>query len=288
MKIDIFQSIPKNLDMPVPNGITGLISYESATKGSLFEFDLFCKVYAERSRSEINCPWGIISSGFSDKTRISTVEFAQFCEREFSSGRDAVFINPFIDLEALFFNVWEQGLFHGEDFSHLFNVCIDEGIFTSHSAMGIDIFCLSNYFVAKPAFWTSYITFANSAIEEICSNPKTRSIAMKTGTYPAKPVAALRVFFMERLFSQFLQQQDTFEISHFPITAERLISKYGTEFGRLFTELSYVKNLAISNKDTALLKEWDLLRIRANALAFNNNLQFKPSQNPALFMNIKH
>lgn len=282
MNIDIFQSTPKDFARPVAPGITRHISYEPATKYSLFEFDLFCKVYNERSRSKINRPWGIISSKFSDKTSISTVEFASFCDKQFGSGHDAVFINPFIDFEALYFSVWEQGLFHGEDFSHLFNVCLEEGIFTSHSAMGIDIFCLSNYFVARPAFWASYISFANAAIEEICSNPKTRSFAMKTGTYPAKPIAALRVFFMERLFSQFLQQQETFGISHFPITAERLVSKYGTEFGQLFAELSYVKNLAISNKDTALLKEWNLLRRRANTLAFNANLQFSHNQNATL------
>src|SRR6266446_6947392 len=72
------------------------------------EYELFKNIFADNLHGNDD-EWGLVSWKFEHKSLISIETFRAFCEEQFRSGYDCVFINPMIGNEALYFNVWEQG-----------------------------------------------------------------------------------------------------------------------------------------------------------------------------------
>jgi hypothetical protein len=72
------------------------------------EYELLKRIWAEHS--DAGDSWGMISWKFQNKSAVSVDEFIDFSNEKLASGFDCAFINPMIGCEALYHNVWEQGV----------------------------------------------------------------------------------------------------------------------------------------------------------------------------------
>jgi hypothetical protein len=272
--IDIYQSYPQGDSFSPLDNHAIPIAYHPADENSLYEFDLFKKIHSIRRNSGAMAPWGLISSRFSSKASIPLNIFRAFAGAQFAAGSDAVFINPFFDSQAMFFSPWEQGrLTHGQGFEDIFNWCLKEGLIQCHAISGIHHFSLANYFLANDRFWAAYLNFADRLLELITQAKDTNihNIANGSGYYPPKPQATMRVFIMERLFSQFIFEHGEFKCTSYPVTRNWVVSKYGPDFGEIFLNLSEIKNRAIRLKDTIILNQWHQRRQEVNSLVFGSS-----------------
>ena len=129
------------------------------------EYELFKMIHADPSLRDGDEPWGLVSWKFEHKSPVSLGEFHDFCRSAFASGADCAFINPMIGNEAVYANVWEQGI-------HCAHTGIEKVAYFLEEKMGIHVasvsdvstFAFCNYFVATPRFWARYFEFIDAAL----------------------------------------------------------------------------------------------------------------------------
>jgi hypothetical protein len=233
------------------------------------EYDLFKLIRATRQISADE-PWGLLSWKFQHKSLVSVADFAEFCDAQFRSGADCVFINPMIGNEALFSSVWEQAMNLGppaarEAFKHIYSF-LQESIGSSITfLMGARHFAFCNYFVAKDHFWAAYFNFVDDAVARLEAEARRKTpvgLAYETsGSYDRDVNLTMKPFVVERLFSSFLVHPScSFECRDFGHPLERYLGKFGEQLGDLLYKMSRLKNHAIQHGDAEALKRWDRLR----------------------------
>lgn len=229
------------------------------------EYDLFRKIYLDPGIDTDSEPWGLVSWKFDHKSPVSLETFRAFAAQSFANGADCVFINPMIGNEAVYANVWEQGI-------HCAHTGIEQVAYFLSEQMnlpvagvsGVESFAFCNYFIANNRFWQRYFDYVGRALalldEEAARGSEIGMIYSGSGQYERDESASMRIFVIERLFSAFLMQQQDLYIAHYAPTAGDYTRKFGCNMGDMLHHFSRMKQHAIKTDDVAVFRSWDMQR----------------------------
>lgn len=236
-----------------------IISY-IYTPGLGTEYELFKEIYANQNPV---APWGLVSSKFELKCPIKIEEFYDYAENEFQNGADCVFINPMLINEALFLNVWEQGIVVGHHGLDKIQKYLIENKFVTNNIMGTNTFAFNNYFIGNNNFWDKYFKYIDLIMDDFHQEEKfgseTGLIFSKSGNYHKNKSMSMRPFVIERLFSSFIEKyKHELKLSSYKYENHHYIFKCGENYGNSLYKLSALKNENISNIKS--LNKWNEIR----------------------------
>ena len=229
------------------------------------EYELFRQIHADPARRDSDEPWGLVSWKFEHKAPVSLATFRDFCNAAFADGADCAFINPMIGNEAVYANVWEQGI-------HCAHTGIEQVAYHLEEQMGIRVaavsdvnsFAFCNYFVANDRFWDMYFDFIEQALglldEEAVRGTEVGQIYSGSGQYERDETASMRIFVIERLFSSFLLKQNSLRVAAYKPAAADFHGKFGVRMGQMLWNFSRFKQRAVESDDLSLYKIWDTQR----------------------------
>jgi hypothetical protein len=169
-----------------------------------------------------------------------------------------------IGIEALHFNVWQQGVQCGHAGLDKIIGFLESSLALPFNApMDKNTFAFCNYFVAKPSFWNSYFAFVDKVIvlldQEVAKGSEVGAIYAGTGSYHRDGNITMKPFVIERLFSTFIQHHQ-FKIASFNYGKNFYEVKFGGKFGEFLFQLSALKNTALQLKEENLLRAYDQIR----------------------------
>lgn len=263
-ELDIYQShIGENqLKMISPFAIPYDVSHNTAKDSR--EYECFKEIFKIRSNNPR--PWGMVSWKFEHKTLIPIEDFLYFAKLKFSEGYDCVFINPMIGNEAIYKNVWEQGSLSHKGFNKITSFLMQKLPKTINSVYGKNTFSFCNYFIATPKFWLYYFKFVDAIIYHLNKQSRERTdvgvIWSGTAHYPRDPNVTMRPFVIERLFSALLTSSNNAKFCDYPYNISNYNDKFGIKLGSILSNLSDLKNSAITENDAEKMKRWQLIRVK--------------------------
>lgn len=149
--------------------------------------------------------YGFFSPRFSEKTGLTAAQVTEFI-RNANPDLDVALFSPQPDMAAFFLNVFEQEEIFQSGFiamSESFLATIGLSINLSTLVMDSRQIVYSNYFVARPAFWQSWLELCE-ALFALCEGPPSalQQLLTEETTYPGK--VPRKVFLMERMASLLL------------------------------------------------------------------------------------
>ena len=183
------------------------------------EFRLHVDMYRKRI-FEKHALAGLFSPKFELKTKLTGLEFANFCTK--NADADVVFINPFPHLAYMSFNIWMQAEANHAGIveiasSLLFDAGIDLQINTEerhdHSVLAY-----SSFWCGNDKFWHAYVGKILEPLALYVENhPESPSVkAALQETFHTDPSPYLP-FITERLFTTFIAQQADLKKCHYPL-----------------------------------------------------------------------
>jgi hypothetical protein len=177
--------------------------------GPLREFNVFERLAAEEAM-RIAPLWGAVSWKFSAKTGLDGEGLAQALRQH--PGCDLYYCNPSPETEALYANLWQQGVTAHPGFRE---IC--ESVF---EAAGLDPrqldaitpsqgFSSCNYFIGSQAFWRSYLPFVRGIVDQArASLPKSMARMLDSSLGDPRNLhagASYWPFIVERLLPLYLR-----------------------------------------------------------------------------------
>lgn len=232
------------------------------TDNSTREYELFKQIHEANKGS--NDAWGLVSRKFTHKSLLAVEDFAHFAGQKLNEGYDCVFVNPMMGMEALHFNVWQQGVQCGHAGLEKIIGFLEQSLGLAFNApMDQNTFAFCNYFIAKPPFWSAYFSFVDQALQlldqEAANNTEVGSIYAGTGSYHRDTNVTMRPFIIERLFSTFIQHNQ-FKVTSFRYAKIFYETKFGVKFGEFLFQLSALKNAGLQLQEQNLLAAYDQIR----------------------------
>lgn len=222
-----------------------------------FEYPLFKYVKSNYVETDVE-PWGLVSWKFTSKSIITPEEFMQFAQNKLNDGYDCAFINPMIGDEALYLNVWEQGIDTTQGFDKITNFLSQKFGSRINAHMDASTFAFCNYFIATPKFWESYFQFVDECIDsletEAVNDTEVGRIYNGPANHGGQYKCKITPFVIERLFSSFIIGSD-FKYIAYPHTVSHFRSKYGDALGDFMFQLSETKNIGLRTMDHSLLQK---------------------------------
>jgi hypothetical protein len=203
---------------------------------------------------------GLFSPKFSLKAKRTGASFLDFCHSRGSA--DVVFINPFPQIEYIYFNVWEQGECWHPGLMDAANKLL------SASGFNIDVknfgrqtsteILFSNFWVGNSVFWNSYVGNFLDPIAKFLESKLGAPIfeVLNHTTYHTSRCGYLP-FIVERLFSTYLSLSSDIISEHLAI--EHLDPYLIHPFEK--------KAVAIGSKIVQTTHDLDCLRISLNRLS---------------------
>ena len=166
-----------------------------------------------------NAFYGFISPRFEEKMLCTTAEVIDFVTNV-ADDVDVAAFSPFIDLRALFLNIFEQG-----EFSHPGHMDLCCKIFKD-AMPGVDIrnlvnttnnaiFC--NFFAAKPRFWRAWLALCEQVFAMAESPAHPYSVALNR-PFAHRGASQAKVFVIERIASLLLAASADFRVAVFKET----------------------------------------------------------------------
>ena len=188
----------------------GFIPWDNAGHHSLLrEFDVFERLAADQG-VQIAPLWGAVSWRFQEKTGLSAAALHQALQA--SPGCDLYYGNPSAESEAVYANLWQQGVTVHPAFRE---VC--EAVF---EAAGLDLqqldkitpsqgFSSCNYFVGSQRFWSLYLPYVRGVVDRArAALPKPVLRLLDSDTSDPRKLhagASYWPFIIERLLPLFLR-----------------------------------------------------------------------------------
>ena len=233
------------------------------TEGNQREYELFKKIQKENPELATET-WGVISWKFEHKCQIPITDFISFADNRIQNGYDCAFINPMIGNEALYINVWEQGIHSGHFGMDKIAQFLQKKIGPFFDCyMDKSIFSLCNYFAANSIFWKNYFAFVEQCIStleaESSAGTEIGSIYSGTSHYARDEALSMKPFIIERLFSSFLISTNLKKTSY-TYKIDQYHGKFGKRLGDFLYKHSEKKNSGIKNKDQKSLEKYNEIR----------------------------
>jgi hypothetical protein len=226
----------------------GVVPYDySRNKGT--EYEIF-KDVSKNGRSYLSGEevWGVLSWKFDVKCHIGLHQFRREAELLIEDGADCVFINPMIGAEAVFSNVWEQGVAYGHKGMERMVPFLVERLYLRpvDMLMFSDTFAFCNFFVARDRFWRHYFNFVDSVLADLemddLNGGEAGLLASGPSHYSKQPTLSMTPFIVERLFSTFVPQSGL-KVRSIGLGVDVYKAKFGALLGNTLHMLSALKNV---------------------------------------------
>ncbi len=207
--------------------------------------------------------WGVLSWKFEVKCHIGLQYFQEQAEKLLREGADCVFINPMIGAEAVFSNVWEQGVACGHaGIERILPFLVEHHYLKPKDLfMSSEIFAFCNFFVARENFWCRYFDYVDNVLIDLERDARLGGLAgaLSEGPshYAKNPSFTMRPFIVERLFSSFIPQSGL-TVRSIKLDREVYKAKFGALLGNTLHQLSNMKNQCRSQAD-ATRPRWEEL-----------------------------
>jgi len=137
----------------------------SGQAGALLEFEVFERLMGEGGMG--SAPrWGAVSWKFFAKTGLRGADLAGLIQAD--PGWDLYFCNPNPENEAIYINLWQQGVVVHPGFRELCQAVFEAAgleLQQLDAVMPSKAFSTCNYFVGSHAFWSSYLPFVRDLID---------------------------------------------------------------------------------------------------------------------------
>lgn len=227
------------------------------------EYELFKKLF-DLHKHQPATTWGLVSWKFNLKTPVHAEEFYEFGTQKFKEGYDGVIINPMIANEALFANVWEQGIITGHTGMDAIVNFLAKSTPNIRTPMGRECFAFCNYFIGNQKFWTRYFDFTEKRLNQLENEANNQSEIGKIYTgranYGKDKSATMQPFVIERLLSTFILSEADLNISAFAFQEKHYLEKFGKQLGTILWMLSQLKNKAFADNNQSQKLAWDRQR----------------------------
>lgn len=163
---------------------------------------------------------GIFSPKFGLKTRVTAIDFIEFCQKH--SQTEVCLINPFPQIAFYSFNVWTQGeANHPGLTERAQNLLRAAGVDLDIERLGRNssrTLCYSNFWVGTPDFWELYVGAVLDPmaryLEAFPESPISRSVMESTWHTDGAPFLP---FIIERIFSSFLASRPDISVAAFEL-----------------------------------------------------------------------
>lgn len=259
----LFQSFVNEHQKSCLSSSTFPVDASSNTEDNQREYELFKKIKATHPELKTEA-WGLVSWKFEHKCQLPITDFIQFAENKLQNGFDCAFINPMIANEALYINVWEQGLHSGHHGIDKISSFLQKKIGPFFDCyMDSNTFALCNYFVGSPAFWEKYFAFTEKAISLLEAEASAGSDVGQTyagsSHYVRDDQLSMKPFVIERLFSSFLSSRSV-KSANYKYHLEHYQNKFGVRLGNFLYKHSENKNSGIRNRNQQILEKYNELR----------------------------
>ena len=152
-----------------------------------------------------DCFYGFLSPRFPDKIGLNHAQVVDFINSS-SSDTDVFAFSPQPDMGAFFLNVFEQNEVFDPGFiaaSEAFLAAVGMPVNLGALVMDSRQIVFSNYFVARPAFWRTWLIL-NEKLFEVCEGPDHPVKAGLTAATTYTGAVQRKVFLMERIVSLLL------------------------------------------------------------------------------------
>lgn len=271
IKVNLYQAFYADEHRKHLSSVVKAVNISGILNNKTREYELFKKIYKNHENKKD--AWGLISWKFDLKNVIKVEEFYQFASEQIGAGADCVFINPMIGNEAIFKNVWEQGLLAHKEMKKIvdyFQLRYGEKI---NGVMGSENFAFCNYFIAKPAFWEKYFDFIDKEMSDLYLMAQVDNELVKSvdgaAHYSRDADVSMNPFIIERLFSLFVSfNKNKFKIISFKHDEKSYVKKFGERFGMYLWGLKNLKEIYLKSKDEKFYAQW--LKIRN--IGFKNRI----------------
>lgn len=208
------------------------------------------KICYEKSIKEKLDLWGCFSINYKSKMNISGLEILNTIKK--NEGYDIYFFNPFYDVSACFYNIWENLYFHNQKsikvLEKLFPI-LEIDLKNLYEPMNTDEMFYCCYFVANKNFWDGYNDFFLKYFESLNKlDDQIKQIYYSSFKYPKDNSLDFFPFIHERLFSTYIKIKN-FKTFSFHYEDKRNHSDKNKEYDEL-------RKSAILEKNKSKLKDW--------------------------------
>lgn len=183
---------------------------------------------------------GVFSPKFSQKARISSLDFLAFVQAH--ADYDVCMINPFPQIAYSAYNVWMQGEYAHPGITQVAQDLLTEvGLpwdLSQTPRQNNQVLAFANFWVAKTRFWHDYIGGVLLPIARFIEQQQQHSVVKKVFSATRHTdEASYLPFIIERLFSTYLSFHPHILVAAYPITYENIQQRYClNDFERLIVE----------------------------------------------------
>lgn len=225
----------------------------------LREYYNFFKVVDDGLTDDLDA-WGMFGPRWQAKLRYDSKYVID--EIDNNPGYDVYTFNHARVVDALFFNVWEQGDHWHPGIKRVAAKALELAGYDSglvDELMFDQTTCYCSYFVASKQFWKEYLEFLQKirlALENLPEEEK--NIYESSANYARDQELNFFPFIIERIFSTFLvMNRDRFKVhSH---NYDYNVYKIG-QFTQVLSALNNLKTLTLKHDSNEIFNQWNSIR----------------------------
>ncbi len=161
--------------------------------------------------------YGFFSPKFNEKTRLSSADVFEYIEE--NKDFDVILFSPYLDQNALFLNILEQGSVAHPELGPIFeklcgkyfqNINLQQMVTSSENT----VFC--NFFVAKPKFWARWFEICEGIFQLIEESSDSLAIKLSGHTRYKTSTAPVRTFIIERIATLIIYSDKNWNVKSHP------------------------------------------------------------------------
>lgn len=207
--------------------------------------------------------YGMFGPRWQEKLRYGSKDIAY--EIENNPGYDVYLFNHARIVDALFFNVWEQGEHWHPGIRQVAQKALELAGYDSNvinDLMFDQTTCYCSYFVATKEFWSDYLDFLVRIKYYLESLPEEeKKIYEGSAGYARDRNLNLFPFIIERMFSTFLVlNREKYKV-HAKEYNYRVYEGQIGEFAGVLSALSNLKTLTLKHDSQEIFKQWNTIRM---------------------------
>jgi hypothetical protein len=223
----------------------------------LREYHNFRRLYNEGHTKDLDL-WGAFGPRWQSKLRYSSREIFDAIEQ--NPGHDVYIFNHGRVINALTYNVWDQGEIHHKGITRVAHHALLSAGYNPNATTvmmtNLDT-CYCSYFVATNAFWKDYLEFL-ATIKEKLDNELPEDIAKiyhSSANYSRDKSLNMFAFIVERMFSTYLQYRQDLKVFSKPYNYSDY-KELQPSMVNILSSMNTIKTLAHIHRSKELMQCW--------------------------------
>jgi tetratricopeptide (TPR) repeat protein len=176
--------------------------------------------------------YGFFSPKFTEKTGLSSAEVYRFIQAN-TDQADVILFSPFFDQTAFFLNQFHQGIQAHQGIGPCFKLVINKiapqaemDTLIMHSENSV----YSNYFVAKPNFWRTWLAYCEELFHEAEEGKTALAQYLNADTTHENKLLPCKSFVFERIVSLMLATQPKWRVKAYDSSLMPLVNSILAKF----------------------------------------------------------